>query len=161
MTHADQIRDCIHHQTDPKFNYAVNRYGCRAFVLMAIPQFVEGKCLDSEQILNIIAHGRVTDEVIVNEIMKCGKQEHLLIDWAFEELGSARHGRQVGWSPEHVARSNWEYMILHWETFGDDGHFTLADRGQKEIYDPSRDAIDKRRIVRRLMYSTWGKDGIT
>lgn len=165
MTHADQIRDCIFYQTDPAFNYAVNRYGCRVFVLLAIPQFVIGRCLDSEQILNLIAHGRVTDGVIINESMKCGTQEHRLIDWAFEALGSDRHGRQVGWAPEHVARSNWEYMIQQWETAGADGHFCLADRAQKEIYDPHNVAqagysIDKRRIVRRLTYATWGTDGV-
>ncbi len=156
MTHADQIRDCIHHDTDPEFPYEVNRYGCRVFVLIAIPQFVEGRCLDSEQILNLIARGKAVDEVITNELMKCGRQEHLLINWAFEVLGSNRHGQQVGWAPEHVARDNWQYMVQHWETAGPDGHFILADRAQKEIYNPSRDpAIEMKRIVRRLCYSTW------
>ena len=153
MTHADQIRDCIHYQTDDCFPYEVNRYGCRAFVLIAIPQFVEGKCLTTEQILNIIAHGRATEYVIISETMRCGGDEHKLINWAFEALGSKRTGRQVGWDQSHVARNNWEYMITHWETAGADGHFCLADRGQKEIYDPSRDKIDKKKIVRRLMYS--------
>ncbi len=155
MTHADQIRDCIHHQTDPEFDYAVNRYGCRAFVLMAIPQFIEGRCLTDEQILNIIAHGRATENVITTETMMCGTDEHLLINWAFEALGSKRTGMQVGWTPEHVALPNWQYMIGHWQTGGADGHFTLFDRAQKEIYDPSRQRIDKRKIIRRLMYATW------
>lgn len=166
MTHAEQIRDCILHDTDPAFPHEANRYGCRVFVLLAIPQFVVGRCLSSEQILNLIAHGRVTDGVIISETMRTGAEEHHLIDWAFEALGSDRHGRQVGWSPEHVVRSNWQYMMRHWETAGDDGHYDLADRGQKLLYDPHNIAqagysIDKRKIVRRLTYATWGADGTT
>ena len=153
MTHADQIRDCIHHQTDHEFPYEVNRYGCRAFVLMAIPQFVTGRCLTVEQVLNIIAHGRVTDGVLVSETMHTGTEEHHLINWAFEALGDGRTGRQVGWDAEHITTREWQYMIGHWETAGEDGHFTLFDRGQKELYDPSRDPIDKRRVVRRLLYA--------
>ncbi len=159
MTHGDKIRDCIRYQTDPAFDYAVNRYACRVFVLLGIPQFIVGACLTVEQILNIIAHGRATQDVITTETMMCGMDEHRLINWGFEALGSARTGRQVGWNPEHVIRDNWQYMILHWETAGADGHFTLADRAQKEIYDPHNAAqagysIDKRKIVRRLMYAT-------
>lgn len=163
MTPADQIRDCILYQTDPRFPYEVNRYGCRVFVLLAIPQFVEGKCLEIEQALNIIAHGRAHDGVITTETMMCGADEHMLIDWAFEALGSTRHGRQVGWAPEHVARSNWQYMVQQWQTSGAgaDGHYILVDRAQKLIYDPHNAAqagyaIDAKKILRRLTYATWG-----
>ncbi len=152
------IRDCLLYQTDPHFHYEVNRYGCRVFALIAIPQFVVGRCLDHEQVLNIIAHGRATDGVIVTETMRTGAEEHHLINWAFEALGDKRTARQVGWDPEHLTTRTWEYMIGHWETAGADGHFTLFDRGQKELYDPHNAAqagyaIDKRRVVRRLLYA--------
>lgn len=160
MTHADQIRGCILHDTDPAFPYPLNRYGCRVFVLLAIPQFVAGKCLTVEQILEITERGRKTDGVIVSDRMRTAGEEHLLINWGFEALGSNRHGRQVGWDPSHIIDKVWQYMVPHWETAGEDGHFTLFDRGQNEIYDPHDPQqagyeIDKRKIVRRLLYRTW------
>ena len=159
MTHAKQIKDCILHDTDPRFTPAINRYGCRVFVLLAIPQFVVGKCLSVAQVLDIIERGRQVPYVIVTDTMMCGADEHWLINEAFRVLGVQRVGRQVGWEPKHIIGREWQYMVGHWATAGADGHFTLFDRGQKEIYDP-HDAeqagykIDKRRIVRRLLYAT-------
>ncbi len=159
MTHAEQIRDCILYDTDPRFTLKINRYGCRVFALLAIPQFVTGRCLTVQQTLDIVKLGRRTKSVIINKKMRCGKEEHLLIDWAFNALGARRTGWQVGWDPEHITTRTWQYMIGHWETAGADGHFTLFDRGHKEIYDP-HDAdqagykIDKRRITQRLLYAT-------
>jgi hypothetical protein len=160
MSHADQIHDCIRYQTDPRFSPAINRYGCRVFALLAIPQFVAGKCLSVRQIIDITERGRAQRYVIVNDNMMCGADEHWLINEGFRVLGVLRAGRQVGWDSEHIKLRKWQYMIAHWETAGDDGHFTLFDRGQKEIYDPHDPrqadyAIDKRKITRRLLYATW------
>ena len=160
MTHFEKIQDCLLHDTDPRFPTPINRYGCRVFTLLAIPQFVTGECLSVEQILEITEQGRAFPGAIVNDNMRTGAEENRLIDWAFTALGSDRHGRQVGWNPEHIIDRTWQYMICHWETAGEDGHFTLFDRQQKEIYDPHDPAqagydIDKRKIVRRLLYRTW------
>jgi len=160
VTHADQIHDCILYQTDPRFSPTINRYGCRVFTLLAIPQFIAGRCLSVKQIKDIIEQGQIQRYVIVNAQMLCGADEHWLINEGFRALKIRRAGRQVGWDPEHIKTRRWQYMIAHWETAGPDGHYTLFDRGQKEIYDPhdSRQAgytIDKRQIVRRLLYSTW------
>ena len=160
MTHMDQIRDCILHDTDPLFSAAVNRYGCRVFVLLAIPQVVMGRCLSASDIHEIIELGRAVPDVIINDKLKCGIDEHKLINWGFNELNSNRRGRQVGWDLEHVTSRWWEYMMAHWETDGPDGHVTLFDRAQKEIYDPHDPEqagyeINKKRIVRRLLYRTW------
>ena len=159
MTHADKIQDCILHDTDPRFTPEINRYGCRVFTLLAIPQFVAGKCLSVKQILDIVERAREVPYVIVTDTMRCGADEHWLINEGFRALGVRRAGRQVGWEPEHILTREWEYMIRHWETAGADGHFTLFDRGQKEIYDPHNAdqagyKIEKRRITRRLLYAT-------
>ena len=160
MTHMEQIRECLLFQTDPRLPYPINRYGCRVMVLLAIPQVIVGECLSVEQVLDITEKGREFPGAIVNDRMKTGAEENRLIDWAFEALGSNRHGRQVGWNPEHIIDRTWQYMICHWETAGPDGHYTLFDRAQKEIYDPHDPKqagyeIDKRKIVRKLLYKTW------
>jgi len=159
MTHADQIRECIPHQTDPDLGPVVNRYGCRVMCLLAIPQFIAGKCLTHDQVRTILDLGQAADGVI-GENMRTGTQEHELINMGFRLLGIQRNGRQVGWEPEHLINRTWQYMIVHWQTDGADGHFTLFDRAQKEIYDPHDPVqagyeINKKRIVRRLLYSTW------
>ena len=121
MNNADIIRPCVLKQTDPHFPWALRRYGCRVMCLLAIPQYVVGRCLTHEQTLQLIDRGRATPSpgeptVIVNDLMKAGRDEHLLIDWAFEMLGVARKGRQVGWTPVHVETREWQYMIVHWQT---------------------------------------------
>jgi hypothetical protein len=156
VTHGDQIRECIPHDTDPVYGPVVNRYGCRVFCLIAIPQFISSKCLMPDQVQTILDLGRSMPGVIIDDTMTTGTQEHELINMGFRLLGVKRNGRQVGWKPEHLINRTWQYMIGHWETDGKDGHFTLFDRAQKEIYDPAQgDEINKKRIVRRLLYATW------
>lgn len=160
MTYADRVRKDIIYQTDPRLPENVRRYGCRVFSLLAIAQFVSGKALSAEQINDITERGREYPEVIVNDIMRCGIDEHLLINWAFDALGNGREGRQVGWTEEHLHTVDWEYMIARWKTDGPDGHFTLFDRAQIELYDPWNPEqadykINKREIAQRLLYRTW------
>ncbi|AFG37622.1 hypothetical protein [Spirochaeta africana] len=161
MTFAQRIQNEIIYQTDPRLPWEVNRYGCRVMSLIAIPQFVTGKALTIEQVTALLERGRREPDVIVNDLMRAGSGEHWLIDQAFQLLGSDRRGRQVGWNPEHVQTVPWEYMIAHWQTDGADGHFTLHDRREVEIYDPHNpeqagSEINKHRIIRRLLYSIWG-----
>lgn len=160
MTHAEKVNECIIYQTDPRLPYKCNRYGCRVFTLIAIPQFIAGECLTVPQILELVDRGEKVDGVIVNENMKAGKNENLLIDWAFDTLKCPRHGRQIGWKREHITTREWQYMIGRWATDGADGHYTLFDRAQKEIYDPHNPhqagyEINKKEITRRLLYATW------
>ena len=160
MTHAEQIADDIVKQTDPRLSAAVNRYGCRAMCLLAIPQYVAGRALSAEQVADILARGRHVDNVIISDKVRTGAAEHWLINEAFRLLGVDRRGRQVGWTDAHVDSVAWQYMISHWATGGPDGHFTLMDRGQNELYDPHDPAqagyeIDKRQIIRKLVYATW------
>mgnify|MGYP001054767998 CR=1 FL=1 len=160
MTHAERVNQEIIKQTDPRLTSAINRYGCRLMCLLAIPQYVVGKCLSYIQILDIVYRGRTYPTVIENSHMRTGRDEHWLINQGFEALGSTRQGRQVGWTPAQIDTVQWEYMIAHWETFGPDGHYTLHDRNQELIYDPHDPIqagyeIDMRRIQRRLLYRTW------
>ena len=160
MTHATMISQYIHHDTDPVFGPVVNRYGCRVFVLLAIPQFVVGHCLLDAQIIDIIDRCRQLPNVIVNDKLRCGTEEHQLINMAFRMLGSTRNGRQVGWDPAHILTKTWQYMVPQWDGRTEDGHYTLMDRGQREIYDPHDPiqagyAMKKSKIVRRLLYATW------
>lgn len=161
MTHADRVKQDIVYQTDPGLTPTMNRYGCRVRVLLAIPEFIVGTALSAEQINDIVDRGRRVEDVIVNDQMRSGRAEHWLINESFRVLGSQRIGRQVGWAPEHITSQTWEYMIAHWETDGPDGHFTLFDRRQSEIFDPHNPmqangyVINKKRIVRRLVYHTW------
>jgi len=77
-------------------------------------------------------------------------------------------GAQVGiFSPDGTFTSwSWAsrykpmYLILHWQTRGPDGHYTIADLDDTELYDPHDPdqagyEIDKIRIMRRLAYSFW------
>jgi hypothetical protein len=165
MTHADIIRPCVLKQTDPHFPWELRRFGCRVMCLLAIPQYVAGRCLTHDQTLQLIDRGRATPNVIVNSNMLAGRDEHMLIDWAFEMLGLARKGRQVGWTGAHVETREWQYMIVHWQTQRNgaltaDGHYTLHDRLETMIYDP-HDArqigysIDFAGVARKLVYATW------
>ena len=160
LTHAEMIRNTIVQQTDPRLTEAHNRYGCRLMCLLAIPQFVSARVLTVPQILDITERGRSTPRVIVNDKMRCGPDEHLLINWAFAALRSLRRGRQVGWTPEHEQSVQWEYMFAHWRTRGPDGHFTLHDRTKTLLYDPHNPlqagySVDMLEIARRLYYRTW------
>ena len=160
MTHAERVSGCILKQTDPRFPWGVRRYGCRVMCLLAIPQFIAGKCLTDGEINAIIDRGRNTEHVIKTDTMLAGRDEHKLIDWGFETLGVKRRGRQVGWKPVHLDTREWEYMIVHWETAGPDGHYTLHDKRGEMIYDPHDPMqagyeIEFRRVARQLLYATW------
>lgn len=163
MTHAKRIQDTIIFQTDPRLTAMHNRYGCRLMCLIAIPQYVTGRALTVEQILDITERGKDVEGAIVSDTLITGRAEDWLINEAFKLLGSGRRGIQVGWNAAHLFSRKWEYMIGHWRTRGDDGHFTLFDRRQVEIYDPHNPAqagytIDKQDIQRRLMYRTWDRE---
>jgi hypothetical protein len=98
--------------------------------------------------------------VIVNDKLKCGPDEHLLMNWAFAALKCNRRGRQVGWLDIHEYSVTWEYMIAHYKTRGPDGHFRLYDRGKSLIYDPHNPLqagydITLLGITKRLFYRTW------
>ena len=160
MTYFDRVKKDIVYQTDPRLPENVQRYGCRVFSLLAIAQFVSGNALSAEQIQIIVNKARVMPQVIMNDKMFCGSKEHKLINMAFLALDNRREGRQVGWTEEHLYTVDWEYMIARWRTDGPDGHFTLFDRAQIEIYDPWNPEqagyeINRRGIEQRLLYRTW------
>ena len=160
MTHAQKISETIIYQTDHRLTPMHNRYGCRLMCLLAIPQYVKGRALTVEQILDITERGQDVEGAIVSDTLITGRAENWLIDEAFRLLGSKRRGIQVGWNAEHMFTRKWQYMIGHWKTRGPDGHFTLFDRRQVEIYDPHNAtqagyAIDKQEVQRRLLYRTW------
>jgi hypothetical protein len=160
LTHAEIVKRSIVYQTDPRLTKAMNRWGCRVRCLMAIPEFVIGRALTAEQINDIAQRGRFTSDVIIDDEMTAGAAEHWLIVEAFRALGSNRRGAQVGWNADHLTSRPWEYMIANWKTTGVDGHFTLFDRLQREIFDPHNAeqagyVVKKQRITRRLLYRTW------
>lgn len=159
MTHGKIVSSCIVKQTDPRMPWAVRRYGCRAMCLIAIPQYVMGECLGLQEVMSIINRGLATPKVIVNDKIRCGASEHLLINWAFDLLRSDRRGRQVGWLPEHKDTVDWEYMIRHWRTDGLDGHFTLHDRNGNPVYDPHEPQLPLYEVARELYYHTWRANG--
>lgn len=161
MTHGERVRRCIVKQTDPRLDPMVNRYGCRVMCLLAIPQFVCGKCLSVDQVQDIIDQGKLVPNVIVNDKLRAGSREDWLINQGFLDLNEHRHGRQTGWLPSHVETRPWEYMIVHWKTTGPDGHFTLHDKLEQMIYDPfdvEQAGYDIKlvEIQRKLVYATWG-----
>lgn len=161
---TNPVLECILHDTDPYFYYEIRRYACRVFVLLAIPQIDTGRCLDHQHILELIDRGKHTDGVIVNDHMRCGPNEHALMNWAFDILGAPeKSARQVGWDDETIATRPWKYKVAHWLTGTGpegDGHFTLFDHGGNEIYDPHdpRQAgyeINKIKVIRELTYQVW------
>ena len=160
MTHVEKVTPCIVKQTDPLLSTAINRYGCRAMCLLAIPQFVAGRCLEPDDVQDILQQGRHEDGVIINDRVRTGVNEHWLINTAFSRLGAIRRGRQVGWSKEHYDAGDWHYAIVHYLTDGPDGHFVLEDRRRVRIYDP-HDAgqagyeINMREPIGWRLYKTW------
>jgi hypothetical protein len=160
MTYAERVNQCILKQTDPHFPWEMRRYGCRVMCLLAIPQYVSGRCLTDGQINKLIDAGRNTPDVITTDHMLAGREEHRLINWGFEVLGNNRHGRQVGWKPIHLDTVEWQYMIVHWDTAGADGHYTLHDKRGEMLYDPHDPMqagydIDFKGVRRQLLYATW------
>lgn len=160
MTHYDLVTQCIIKQTDPRLSTAINRYGCRAMCLLAIPQFVAGRCLQWDDIVDILQQARHEEGVIVNDKVRTGVNEHRLINTTFARLGKARQGRQVGWTKEHYDAGDWHYCIAHYLTDGPDGHFVLLDRTRKIIYNPHDEgqagyAINMREPIGWRLYKTW------
>jgi hypothetical protein len=160
MTHTERIRDAIIKQTDYAMPRAIQLYGCRFMALIAIPQFVVGEALTVEQILDIAAIGKSIPTVIKNANFQMGRDEHEVINLAFQTLGVKREGRQVGWDEDHIKTVQWEYMIREWSTDTHWRHFDLADRRGQELYDPyDRNTADyslrKNEITRKLLYRTW------
>lgn len=159
----------------PKQNYqelpfALRRYGCRFMCLAGIAMHDLGKTLTYPEITALYEDACLVPGVITNpDTALCGGKENWIIDEAFRRLGNeTRRGIQIGqFDPEGVPRlwngapaDNYDYRILHWETKGPDGHFTLADK-EEEIYDPhdndlSTYQISKIRIQRTLLYRVWG-----
>jgi hypothetical protein len=159
MTHYEYVSKVITKQTDPRFPRSFQRFGCRVQCLLAIPQFITGSVLSVHGIESILLHA-LEDPDVVGEHWTAGNDEHWFINEAFRRLGSKRKGRQVGWTDEHITKRDWEYMIVHWVTDGPDGHFTLFDKRQVEIYDPHDPKqagyeINKKEIDRKLVYRTW------
>ena len=159
MTHYDRIKETIIKQTDKHLPPSFNRYGCRVMCLLAIPQIVLGESISALGIQSILLHS-LEDPDIVGDDWAAGVKEHWFINEGFKRLGSSRLGRQVGWTEEQVISTEWEYMIVHWKTDGPDGHFTLFDRRQEEIYDPHDPfqagyKVNKKSILKRLVYRTW------
>jgi hypothetical protein len=160
MTHASMIRNSLVYQTDPRMPRNFQLYGCRARCLLAIPEFIAGRALTPEQIIDITDRGMKIDGVLVNEFYRSGKNEHWLINEAFLSLGLRRTGRQVGWNDSHIHDRQWEYMIQHLATGTNTGHFVLADRNQQMIFDPWKEdqagySLNAGDIIRRLVYRTW------
>lgn len=159
MTHYERVAETIVKQTDHHLPRSVNRYGCRVMCLLAIPQFVVGRSLSVLAVESILLHALEDPDVVGND-WHAGSKEHWFINEGFKRLGSSRQGRQVGWTEEQVITAGWEYMLVHWKTDGMDGHYTLFDKRQVEIYDPHSPfqagyEVNKKSILRRLVYRTW------
>jgi hypothetical protein len=160
-------------QTNRALDGVTRRFGCRVTTLLAIPQHFLGLPLAPERAMEIIEAGRRIPEVIL-ENSRAGTEEHWLINQAFNALGHPDlRGRQVGrmkgdrpvfWN----SPGDWQYIIAHWVTLGSDGHFTLFDNTDQEIFDPwnpeeavgvpglpDNYVIRKRLVDKRLLYRVW------
>lgn len=165
-------------QNDPVFPECIRRFGCRFFDLLAIPQLHVGTVLTTEQILEVYRRGvstglggpgRLDNEGVMNADCRMGTDEHLVMTWAFRMLDQPRmracqvgkivNGLPVFWHGKPVP---WQYIIGHWDTGTDDGHWTLRDRDDVEIYDSWEPAFSQTQHVvrkvhcdKRLIYQVW------
>lgn len=156
-------------QNDERLPYAVRRWGCRFMSLLAIPQLYIGEPLLAHQVVLLFERGVDTPGVIVNDMCRMGREEHLVMWWAAEmlghpeakarQVGELRERREVFWSEPYP----WQWIIGHWITGGPDGHWTLWDRRGAEVYDPwdpeldpRGDVVEKREVDRQLLYYAWG-----
>lgn len=146
-------------QNDKRLRKEINLYGCRFRCLQAIAEITCGKTLTAEQIEDAYNIFSVQPK-IMNRNCRTGADEHFIIEHAFKVLGSNQKARQHG---SHVLTTNerWsaqsgDFIILHWSTNTSDGHFTLADKNGKEIFDPWDEEISgslsKKTITRKLYY---------
>ncbi len=153
----------------------IKRFGCRAFSLLAIPQIHTGKRFNCDQIIDLIYRamhypGEMKGSSwtgILGPCLEAGQQERILLRWAFEllerpalrciQVGRVKAGRCVWWNH----RVPYQYIIGHWDTGHDDGHWTLRDRDGVEIYDPwdpysSPYTLMKKTITdKQLLYYVW------
>lgn len=137
------------YQNDPSLPLLFQKEGCRARILVAMPEFYLNKALTAGQI-DLIIHAGMVNKKVLSKKMETGPDEYKLTLFAFKELdGTSRFFRQIGFrtgSGSNVIYVDWKYnpidpglvafTILHWQTEFPDGHWTLGDSNAKEIFDP-------------------------
>jgi hypothetical protein len=70
--------------------------------------------------------------------------------WSFFQIGVEVHGaRPIFW--EWVRDKGVSFTVLQWKT-GNGYHFTLANKYGDEIFDPWDGPIDKRGLVKKILY---------
>lgn len=156
---SGKMEDKMIAQNDKRLRKEINLYGCRFRCLQAIAEITCGKSLTAEQIEDAYNIFSVQPK-IMNKNCRTGPDEHLIIEHAFKCLGSTKNARQhgafVATTGEKWAAQFGDFIILHWSTNTSDGHFTLANSGGKEIFDPWDEkiggSIGKKTITRKLFY---------
>jgi hypothetical protein len=147
--------------------------------LIAVPQLRLDLPLLPEEVLDIYLEAGQHPNVMLDNVRdergawlycKMGRDEHKVINHAFRLLGHHKwQGAQVGeLLPERPVYWGWvtvweyQYVLAKWQTAsgGPDGHWTVFDAEGRELYDPwdaalAGRAIEKRRIVQRLLYRCW------
>jgi hypothetical protein len=182
MTHAESVLADVVYQTDPRWPWYVNRYGCRWRSIANIAELVAGQALTFSKLADLLDTCREHPKILTvntsgGPYMMCGPDEHMIGNVAFDLLGAGYRLRQIGiMTPEGreilYAPVSWQYQIIHWQTAGPDGHYSVGDRAGAEIFDPwNNDELTpdllsrmhlrsdyrmvKRDIRRRLLYRVW------
>lgn len=155
-------------QTDPGLPGEFHRYGCRYMCLYTIPQIFAGLQISDKDCLADYIRLKKNPEIVGIDMLT-GLKEHLIISTAFDRLRYPYRGAQIGVIEDgKTTKWGWAknykvtYKLLHWATNGADGHYTIAAPNGIELYDPHDPveagyAIDKKHIIRELLYSVWEK----
>lgn len=137
---------------------AVRAYGCKYRCLRSIAEFTEKRMLSTYDILTIYeSFARKNNPKIMNKNCACGEEEHLIINNAFYRLrlDETRTARMVGSKDDKGktwGEQKGDFVMYHWNSETDNGHFTLADSQGNEIFDPWKGKIKKEGLKKTLYY---------
>ena len=152
-------------QNDPIFPDIVRTSGDRAMCVATIPQVFLGRAIAPEHIISVFREFQDTPAVLDWKTFNLGVDECLIADRLFHMLGAANRLSLIGQiDAEGHARvwngrktKDYQFVIGHWQTDEQFGHYTLFDANGVELYDPWDPAfagreINKKRVIRKLVY---------
>ncbi|MGL4524536.1 MAG: hypothetical protein ACRCVN_03315 [Spirochaetia bacterium] len=150
-------------QNHPENKKEIQLYGCNFRCLQAIAELSCDKFLTSFEI-NALHTKNSQNSKVIGKNCWCGPNLHQITDAVFAHFGHPYTCRQVGGvdaKGEVWGRQEGDFVVLHWNTNFPSGHFTLADKDGKEIWDPhsleyGKD-LGKTSIRKKLFYSIRSK----
>lgn len=162
-------------QIDKNLYKEINMYGCRFMSMIAIPQIVTGRRLTPDNVKYIYDQavaGNLGEDVMRRDCT-CGKNEHKLMNLAFDLLDDKDHFCQQIFSSEYAgkyqsvdmlpSKDNLLFIIVDFNTTSDKStygghHFVLFNSIGELIYDPAAGTVKSwKNLNRWLVYKIYSR----